>query len=483
MKKYIALSLLISLTFTIADDWTMWGGKVGRNMVNDVEKNLPAKWDEESGENIKWIVELGSQSYGNPVISNGKVFVGSNNEGLKDPKVKGDKGNILCFRETDGKFLWQAIHDKLTAGRVNDWPLQGICSTPAIEGDRLYYVSNRCEVVCADTEGFYDDENDGIQDEKYKGKDKADIVWTFDMIEELGVFPHNLATSSPIVVGDLVYLLTSNGVDEGHLNIPSPRAPSFIAINKKTGELVWENGDPADKILHGQWSSPAYGVVKGRAQVICPGGDGLVYSLDPKTGDVLWTFDCNPKDAVWELGGHGTRNNLVSTPVIFNDKVYIGVGQDPEHGEGIGHLWAIDATGSGDVTKTHAVWHIGGKDFGRTMSTAAIKDGLMYNCDLAGFMYCIDVEKGEVLWKHDMEAAIWGSTIIVDGKVYLGDEDGDIVVFAHGREKKVLGESILEGTVYTTPSPANGTLYIATQSKLYAVALPPAKKDGKKDEK
>jgi hypothetical protein len=59
-------------------------------------------------------------------------------------------------------------------------------------------------------------------DEKYKEPGDADFVWILDMIDELGVFPHNLATASPVVVGDLVYVLTSNGVDEGHLNCPRP---------------------------------------------------------------------------------------------------------------------------------------------------------------------------------------------------------------------------------------------------------------------
>ena len=146
---------------------------------------------------------------------------------------------IVCLEEATGKVLWQATHDKLPTGRVNDWPEQGICSSPFVDGNRIYYVSNRAELVCADVEGFLDGENDGpFQDEKYREKEDADIVWVYDMIEELGVFPHNLATSSPVGAGDLIFLLTSNGVDEGHLDLPMPDAPAFIAVDKNTGELV-----------------------------------------------------------------------------------------------------------------------------------------------------------------------------------------------------------------------------------------------------
>jgi len=449
-------------------DWPMWGASPARNMVNTVEKGIPADWDIETGRNIRWVVPLGSQSYGNPVISNGKVYVGTNNEGTRDTAITGDKGVVMCFSEKDGEFLWQAVFDKLEAGRVNDWPLQGICSTPWVEGNRVWFVNNRCEVVCVDTEGFRDGKNDGMQDEQYKGIDKADIIWSYDLMEELGVFPHNLATSSPLIVGDLILLVTGNGVDEGHLNLPSPTAPSFVALNKNTGELVWEFV-VQDRVLHGQWSSPAYAVIEGRAQAVFPGGDGWVYSLNPQTGELLWKFNCNPPGSVWELGGYGTKNNLIATPVIHGDSVYIGVGQDPEHGTGIGNLYRIQATGTGDVTNTHKVWHYGNKDFGRTLSTVAIHDGLLYVAELEGYLHCLEAETGKLVWKHDVKSAVWGSTMIVDGKLFLGDEDGDILIMKAGREKKVLNEIAMDSSVYTTPSPANGTLFITTKSKLYAI--------------
>jgi len=485
-------------------DWNGWGGKLDRNMVDHHGlKNMPVEVDIEKGLNVKWIAELGSQTYGNPSIVDGKIFIGTNNEGARDPELTGDRGNIFCLREEDGKFLWQAVHDKLAAGRVNDWPLQGICSAPWVEGDRFWYFNNRAEIVCADTEGFLDNENDGMQDEQYKGETKADIVWIYDTIEELGNFPHNLATSSPVVWSNLVIVVTGNGVDEGHLNCPSVRAPSFIAVDKNTGELVWEF--LADKdILHGQWSSPAMGQVNGEWQVYLPGGDGILYALNPESGELIWKFDMNPPDSKWELGGYGTRNNIISTPVFVDGHVYLGVGQDPEHGTGIGHFFKIDASRKGDVTgtwwkdfaveeegeedeegepkeeaepkedkdavKTAAQWHRGGDDFGRTMSTAAVHEGLVYISDLEGYLYCLDADTGELVWKQDLQAACWGSPMIIDNKVYMGDEDGEIVILATGREKKVLGEFELESSTYCTPVPANGVLYIVSKSKLYAIA-------------
>ncbi len=468
LKVVAAVVLLLAggaISSGLAGDWPMWGGRPDRNMVSDAT-GIPAEWDLKTGKNIKWVAEIGSQSYGNPTILDGKVFVGTNNQRLRNPKQTGDRGVIMCFREKDGKFLWQMTHEKLAAGRVNDWPEQGICSSPALSGDRLYYVSNRAEVVALDTEGFLDGENDGpVKDEKHSSPIDGDVVWTFDMIEELGVFPHNLATSSPLLVGDLIFVNTSNGTDESHINIPVPRAPSFLALNRHSGKLAWENSAPGDAVLHGQWSSPSYGEIAGRPQVIFAGGDGWLYSFEARTGKEFWRFDCNPKESEWK-NGRGDRNNLIGTPVVYNDMVYIAVGQDPEHGEGVGHLFAIDATQSGDITETGAVWH---HDFRRSISTVAIRDGLLYAANFSGFFHALDLKTGKLLWEHDMLAAVWGSPFVVDGKVMLGDEDGDLTILEAGRQKRLIDETNFGNTVYSTPVVANGTLYIMTRSHVYAI--------------
>ena len=447
----------------------MFGGSPSRNMVSN-ETGLPTAWDVKTGDNVKWTASLGSQSYGGPVVAGGRVFVGTNNEGLRNPKLTGDRGNVMAFDVETGELLWQAAHPKLPAGRVNDWPLQGVVSTPYVEGDRLYYVSNRAEVIKADVQGFDDGENDGpFTSETETGEMDEDVIWKYDMIGELDVFPHNLAAGNPLIVGDVLFTVTGNGVDEGHINIPSPNAPSFIALDKNTGKLLWESTLPGDMILHGQWSNPAYGTAGGREQVIFPGGDGWIYSLAPKTGEVIWKFNTNPEGSVWELGGAGTKNNIVSTPVFWDGKVYIGVGQDPEHGEGPGNLWVIDAGKTGDVTGTAAVWHRGGEEFGRTISTVAIADGVLYAADLSGRMYALDPLTGEHFWTYDAFAAVWGSPFVADGKVYLGDEDGDVAILKHGKKMELLGEINMGSAVYTTPVAEDGVLYVMSRNTLFAL--------------
>ena len=452
MKYLIPVFLLGSFWLLVASDpgsgdWPMWGGTPDRNMSSPMP-GIPVSWDLKTKKNVKWMAELGSQSYGNPVVAGGQVYVGTNNELVRNPKEPGDRGVLMCFRESDGKFLWQHSNEKLAAGRALDWPFQGVCSSPLVEGDRLYYVTNRCELVCLDTKG---DGNGG-----------AKVVWKFDMIEEVGSSPHNMSNSSPVSYGDLLFVSTSNGQDESHVHIPSPRAPSMIAVNKKTGKIAWEVNNVGEKILHGQWSSAAVGKIGDVVQVVIGEGDGWARGYEALTGKKLWEFDMNPKNSVWPK----TRNEVISTPVIWQDKVFLANGQDPEHGEGVGHLYAIDPTKRGDITETGRIWHY--DKIRRSVSTGAISNGLLFYVDFSGFLHCLDVATGKPYWTHDMLAAVWGSPMVINGKVYVGDEDGDIVVLEAAKEKKLVGEMNMGSSVYATPVPANGALFVMNRNQLWA---------------
>ena len=455
----------------------MWGGTADRNMVSAM-KGVPTTWDLKTKKNIKWVAELGSQSYGNPVVSGGYVFVGTNNEGARDPNIKGDKGILMAFKESDGQFMWQAVHDKLQAGRANDWPFQGICSSPLVENGIVYYVTNRGELMAVDLDGFRDGQNDGpVKDEKLTREVDADILWKYDMMEELGVLQHNMANSSPVMFENLILISTSNGQDESHVNVPAPKAPAIIAVDKTTGKLVWEDNQVGERILHGQWSSVAVGKVGDVMQAAVGQGDGYVRGYEAKTGKRLWEFDLNPKDSVWPK----TRNEVISTPIIVDNVLYIANGQDPEHGEGTGHLYAIDGTKRGDISpvvkkgdkvetnpNSGQIWHYG--DIRRSISTGALFNGILFYSDFSGFLHALDAKSGKPFWKHDMFAAIWGSPIVIDGKVFLGDEDGDVTILNADKTVKVVAENNMGSSVYSTATPANGTIFIVNRNQLIAVA-------------
>ena len=496
-------------------DWPQWGGSTSRNNTPDA-KNIPIKWDIETGENIRWSMPLGSETYGNPVIANGKVYVGTNNgNGYVERYPNSvDLGCLVCFDEKDGKFLWQHSSEKLSTGRVHDWPNQGICASPFVDGDRLWYVSSRGVVVCLDTEGFHDGENDSpYVEEKVTDKGEADVVWELDMMTELSVSQHNMCSCSITSVGDLLFVNTGNGVDEGHFTIPEEGAPSFICINRNSGQVLWTDKSPGANILHGQWSSPAYGVFDGVAQVIFAGGDGYLYSFaaEGKDGnsELLWKFDCNPKGTLYTLT-RATRNHLIAIPVVYDGNVYIAVGEDPEHGDGQGHLWCVDPTKRGDVSPTivyntkepnkpidpkrlqamdekagdferenpnsAAVWHYIGEDpsafettMHRTMGTVAIKNDLLFLLDFGGLFHCVDAKTGKGLWTYDMFAECWGSPLIVEDHVYIGDTDGEICIFKLAPEMELLSEVNMGSSVVATPVVANGTMFIANRNRIFAI--------------
>ncbi len=506
------------------NDWPQWAGSYHRNNVTD-EPGIPTSWDVTKGVNIRWSLALGSETYGNPIVANGKLYVGTNNGAgyIKRYPNTVDLGVLLCVDEKTGKLLWQHSSEKLPTGRVHDWPNQGICSAPLIDGERLWYVTSRGEVVCLDTEGFYDNENDGpVTDEKTianplteENKLEADVIWRLNMMKDLGVSQHNMCSCSVTCAGNLLFVNTSNGVDEGHVNLPANKAPSFICVNRDTGKVVWTDNSPGENVLHGQWSSPAYGVLGGVAQAIFGGGDGWVYSFaaEGKDGkaDLLWKFDCNPKDSQYVLGGSATRNHVIATPVVYEGMVYVAVGEDPEHGEGGGHLWCIDPTKRGDVSPTlvynskspekpiahkrlqalvakdgdferdnpnsAAIWHYVGENpeefettMHRTCGTVAIKDDILFVADFSGVFHCLDAKTGKAHWTYDMFAASWASPLIVENRVYISDEDGDIAIFEVSKEQKKIAEINMESAVYTTPLAANRTLYIANRNRVYAIA-------------
>jgi len=489
-------------------DWPAWGGHdLGRNMYAKAT-GLPDTFDAgktKSGsdeidlkttKNVKWAAKLGSQSYGNPTIYRGKVFVGTNNETPRDPRHAGDRSILMCLDEKTGAFLWQLVVPKLKSGKVNDWELLGLFSAPVHDGKYLYLVTSRCEVLCLDIEGMKDGNDGPYKDEaKYvvldtgkapiePGPTDADIIWRYDMMDELGVFPHNASNCNILMLGDLLYVCTSNGQDWTHVNVPSPNSPSFVALNKKTGALEGEDdAGIGTRLFHGQWSSPAAGLVNDKWQVFFGGGDGILYAFDPKPvkeGDTsilktIWKYDCVPADYRVKDGkpikypAAEGPSEINSTPVFYKGKVYVAIGQDPEHGEGIGHLVCLDPAKGG---KSPMVWEYRG--IKRSISTVSIDpdNGLLFIGDFSGFVHCLDADTGKVNWVHDMKAHMWGSTLVADGKVYVGDEDGDFCVLASSRQKRVISEANLGYPIYGTPVVANGLMYVLNQSYLYAFADP-----------
>jgi outer membrane protein assembly factor BamB len=506
-----------------AADWPQWGGTDNRNLVS-TETDLPNSFEpgkkkpDGSGidlattKNVKWTARLGGAAYGNPTVAGGRVFVGTDDATLADdPRFERTKGGLVkCFNEADGRLLWQLAVPYRTNFPKEMWfthQFLGICSSPTVEGDRVYVVTSADEVLCLDIHGQANGNYGPFQDEgQYMvGPDKppvklkdtdADIIWRLDLIDDLGIRPHDAASCSILICGDLLYLSTSNGMEVKHERILAPDAPAFIAVDKRTGKLAaFENEKLSAKLYHAQWCSPSLGKVGDKTLIFLGGGDGLCYAFEaldhasekPVPLKNVWSYDaiphsykyCDDKLIEYYSGDKRKKDGpnkddgkfvgpseIIGTPVFDKGRVYFAIGQDPAHGRGRGMLHCIDASGSGDITKTGCLWTYDALD--RSLSTVAVADGLVYAMDVAGRLHCVDADTGKPYWIYETNAEAWGGPLVADGKLYFGNRN-EFYIMATGKKAKVLSKTRLGSAVFSTPVAANGVVYIASQKYLWAV--------------
>ena len=482
--------LLAAAAAAVAADQPQWGQRYSRNMVSD-EKGLPATLDPATRKNIKWAARLGTRSYATPVVAGGKVFIGTNNDVPRDPKHQGDRGVLLCLNERDGSLCWQLVVNKLQGDRYLDWPRVGICSPATVEGDRVYVVTNRAEVVCLDINGQADGNDGPFRDEgRYMmppgaaeplkvGKTDADIIWVLDMARPpIAIRPHDSAHSSILLHGQYLYLNTGNGLNNTHTGIPRPDAPSLIVVDKATGRLVARDTERiGPRIFHASWSSPALGEVAGKALIFFGGGDGVCYAFEalkpspppaaPAGLKKVWSFDCDPsapKKNVHKYIRNRTEGPSIikGMPVHHAGRTYVAATGDIWWGKRQSSLKCIDAAKGTEIWSYALNRHC--------CSTPAIDAGLVYIPDSGRVVHCIDAETGKAVWTHQTKGEIWGSALVADGKIYVGTRRADFWILAAGRKKKILASVQMDSPIHGAATAANGVVYVATMKYLYAIA-------------
>ncbi|HSU66911.1 MAG TPA: PQQ-binding-like beta-propeller repeat protein [Tepidisphaeraceae bacterium] len=498
-----------------AADWPQWGGAdLGRNMVS-TETGLPESFvARPPGTNVRWSATLGGAVQGNPTVSGGRVFVGTDDAMLDEDSrfTRTHGGMVQCLDEKTGKVLWrlavpQRMRDRLPQGAHYGEQRLGVCSSPAVQGNRVYVVTGSCEVLCLDVNGQADGNDGPFKDEaQYMagrghppiklGKQDGDIVWSFDLIDQLGICPHDVAACSPLVDGRFLYTVSCNGVDKPHEKCLRPDAPSFVCIDSQTGKLLATDVEGlGHRMWHCLWSPPSMGTVNGKKLVFFGGADGICYAFEALTEvpdkpihfKKVWQFDCDPPE--FRLPGGRPVNyyvgdkrkkystnkddgkylgpsEIISAPVFHEGRVYTTIGQDPTHGRGRGLLHCIDASKTGDITATGNVWTYEGIE--RTISSVAISGDLLFTVDLAGHIHCLDVATGKPHWVYDTHTETWGTPLVADGKVYITNKKG-MVVMAAAKEPKLLADVHLGAPSYATPVTANGTLFVASQNSIWAV--------------
>ncbi|MGO8752277.1 MAG: PQQ-binding-like beta-propeller repeat protein [Thermoguttaceae bacterium] len=275
MSGSILLSLIVSATAVCAADWPSWGGQPSRNMASETEKGLPARYsfgkknghgeiDPSTTKNIQWVAKLGNQTFGSPVVSGGKVFIGTAGNSSSDAA-------LLCFDEKTGHALGEFI---CGSSQTDNF---GVCSTPTVEGNRLYFVAPDPKVICLDLSAWLKPSAAAA------GADSARcVVWRYDMAKTLHVMQDHVASCSALVYGDFVYVCTGNGRYKYTDKPFYPLTPSLIALNKHTGQLVARDDEQiGEQLWRGQWSSPSLATVNGRAQILFATGNGFCYAFEP----------------------------------------------------------------------------------------------------------------------------------------------------------------------------------------------------------
>jgi outer membrane protein assembly factor BamB len=454
-------------------------------------------------EQLLWEISLGLHQYTVPQIDRGYMFLGINDRNIKHPVVKKTDGGILmCVEQATGQMIWQLPIPRFMDGvkapyHFNKWRC-GVCSRPAIEGDRLYITGPRGDVLCVDrfgqtngNDGPFQNETEYMsvpEDSNYQLTDTdGDIIWQFNMLTEVKVFPHDVCGTSPLLLGDFLYVSTGNGQDDLHRYIANPKAPSLIVLNKHTGQLVATEGQLfGDRLFHGGWSSPIAATFGGKTLVLYGGGDGIMYAFEPitrvskgqqlQTLKIVWQYDCNPPEYRMRDGQpvpysrHNKKSTegpseIIADPALYKNRVYVTIGQSPIHGPGQGILVCLDiATG-------HKIWE--SRKVDRSLGTPAIHDGLLYLPDYSGRLHCFDADTGRHYWQYDLNAPAWeSSAAVIEDKVYVSTDKNELWVFKTGRQPQVVSKCRLDSVAITLTC-QDGVLYLPTQKRLFAIKLHP----------
>ncbi len=548
------LSQILPATAVRAADWPSWGGQASRNMACETEKGLPdwyspgakkgaSKNDLSTTKNIKWVAKLNNNTFCSPMVSQGRVFIGTAGGSAADAR-------ILCFDEQTGKELGTFVCGP-SKTKIDNF---GVCSTPTVEGDRLYFVAPFPEVMCIDLKSWLNPSA-----ETSAGDSARHILWRYNMAKSMQIMQDHVASCSVLVHGDFVYACTGNGRFKNLGNPFYPLTPSLIAINKHTGQLVARDDEQiGEQLWRGQWSSPSLANVNGKPQILFATGNGICYAFEPvdpaaevvpdrwvtttlrgpivhyidvkgkdtgglspaeyakkfmvipatvkpalplefrysidmpvttavdslptaKLPDVpilkkIWSFDCIPPEyrnaAFYAHGteGDGKKHpcDIIATPVCDRNRVYVAIGGDPVHGSRNckGCLVCIDATQTGDVTRSGKVWSY--DELNASLSTVAVTDGLVFAIDEASVIHCLNADTGLKYWTYalkDDEGQINSALLVADGKVFVGN-----TILAADKTLKVIStiENCSHGS--SVPCVANGVLFIVMGKSLWAVS-------------
>jgi outer membrane protein assembly factor BamB len=378
-----------------AKEWPQWRGP-HRDGVS-FETGLLTSWPK-NGPRLLWKAKVGD-GFSSLAVAGGRVFT---------LYAKGDDEVVICWRAATGDELWKRRYPAPFQNDYGDGPR----STPAVDGDRVYTVGAAGILHCLKT-------------------DTGKVVWKKDLLKDFGATNLRWGVAfSPLVRGDLVFT-----------NPGGPNGGSLVALDKRTGKVVWKGeDDPAG------YSSPMPMTVDGIEQILFFTGKGLV-SVAPDSGKVYWRFP-------WETS-YGCN---IATPIVVANYVFISSGYN--------RGCALLEVSKGDDGKLQARRVYEGKRMCNHFSTS-----VFYKDHLYGFnettLTCLNFRTGDVVWKKNGFRK--GSLLIADGHLIVLGDQGKLArarATPEGYQEKSAFQ-LSRSRCWTVPVLAEGKLFVRDETNVY----------------
>jgi outer membrane protein assembly factor BamB len=411
-----------------AAEWSRFRGPNGTGTSAD--KDVPIEWTEK--ENIRWKLAIPGKGHSSPIVWGNRLF-------LQTAAPDGKDRALVCVDTDKGEILWT----KTIAGRPSKTHDRNslASSTPATDGERVYCLfwdSKELLLYAFDFKGE-------VVWKRGDGADKArDELGTYE-VKQGGQSQHGAGTS-PMVYDGKVFL--ANDKDG---------SATLLALDAKTGSTVWK----ADrKPFRTCYSTPFILDKKDGDKELIVGSTAGITGYNPADGHVNWDFR-------WSFKGMALRT--VASPIAHDGQVFLNSGD----GSGERDMIAVALGGQGDVSKSNLVWE-DRKSF-PYVPTLLASDGYLFGVSDKGSAFCWDAKTGAEIWTQRLGSPVTASPILIDGKIYVAAEDGQVYVFAAASKFKLLATNTVGEPVSATPAEASNCLYIRGGEHLFCIAKPAKK--------
>ncbi len=405
-------------------------------------QNLPDKWDGKTGENIRWHTQIPGLAHSSPVVWGQRVFVtsavSSDPKASFKPGLYGDgdasqdrstqRWTIYAVDKRTGKILWERVAHEGVPREKRHIKSTYASSTPATDGRIVVAWFGSQGVFAYDVNGRF--------------------LWKVDL-GRLNLGAYDIPTyewgtaSSPIIWNNLV-ILQCDTQDDSFL----------LALDAETGKQVWKT----EREELPSWGTPTVAQTSAGPELVTNAAN-YIRGYDPRTGKELWRL--------------GRSSKITApTPLFADDKFVIASGRAPER-----PIFVVKAGARGDLTlpadksaSDAVVWSRTGR--GSYMPTPLVYDGILYVLANNGLLDAYDLKTGEEIYRQRLPLVGSGfsaSPVAADGKLYLSNEDGDVLVIAAGRKFEHLATNSMGELLMATPALSEGVMYVRSSQSLFAV--------------